>query len=321
MTSRIASLVLIAGLAAGIVSTASAQDKAPARDGQPKVLEGPRVQDGGVPGERRRFGPGAQDKRDMQREIPHMMFMRVVNSLKGPQAEANERLSDEQVSRINEIDAAFSERSEAFRKDNADEIRSLIQDLPPEDRRRVAELLGAGRGEGRPGEGRPSDRAPGAERPTDRAPGADRPGTEGRRPPRDGQRPGDDAAPGRDRIDPAKAEQSRERLKVLMQKAPKASDTHAKIVAVLSDAQKKSLEQKLENARKEMEKRRAESGGPQGKPQGKDADKARPQGKPDANRPEGKRPEGKRPDAKAPEGKRPGDGGTDKRRAPKRDKD
>ncbi len=106
MTSRIASLVLIAGLAAGFVSTASAQDKAPARDGQPKVLEGPRVQDGGVPGERRRFGPGAQDKRDMQREIPHMMFMRVVNSLKGPQAESGERLSDEQVARINEIDGA-----------------------------------------------------------------------------------------------------------------------------------------------------------------------------------------------------------------------
>lgn len=329
MTTRIASLVLIAGLAAGFVSTASAQDKAPARDGQPKVLEGPRVQDGGVPGERRRFGPGAQDKRDMQREIPHMMFMRVVNSLKGPQAESGERLSDEQVARINEIDGAFKERGEAFRKEHAAELRTLVQDLPPEERRRVAEMLGANRGEGRPGEGRPTDRAPGAERPTDRAPGAARPGSEGRRPPRDGQNPGDEMVPGRDRggerggekVDPAKAEQARARLKELMQKAPKAGDAHAQIVSVLNDTQKKALEQKLENARKDMEKRRAESGGPQGKPQGKDADKARPEGKPDAGRPEGKRPEGKRPDAKAPEGKRPGDGGTDKRRAPKRDKD
>jgi len=320
MSSRLASLVLIAGLAVVCVSTAQAQERAPGRDRQPPVLEGPRVQDGGVPGERRRFGPGSQDRRDMQREIPHPMFMRVVGSLKGPQADANVRLSEDQVARIDEIDSVFNESLQAFRKEHAEEIRTLLQDLPPEDRRRIADMLSSGRGEGRPAEGRPGDRAPGAERPTERAPGAGRPGAEGRRPAGGDDRPGDKAAPGRERVDPAKTQQTREHLKELMQKAPKPGDTHTKIVGVLNTSQKKSLEQKLENLRKEMEKRRADSGGPQGKaPQGKDADKARPKG----DKGEAPRPDAKRPDGKRPEGKRPGDTNTpaEKRRAPKRDKD
>lgn len=313
MSSRLASLVLIAGFAVVCVSTAQAQERAPGRDRQPPVLEGPRVQDGGVPGERRRFGPGSQDRRDMQREIPHPMFMRVVGSLKGPQADANVRLSEDQVTRIDEIDSAFNESLQAFRKEHAEEIRTLLQDLPPEDRRRIANMLDAGRGEGRPGDGRPSDRTPGAERP----------GAEGRRPAGGDDRPKDQAAPGRERVDPAKAQQAREHLKELMQKAPKPGDTHTKIVGVLNTSQKKSLEQKLENLRKEMEKRRAESGGSQGKaPQGKDADKAGPKGD-KGDKGEAPRPDAKRPDGKRPEGKRPGDTNTpaEKRRAPKRDKD
>ena len=58
-----------------------------------------------------------------------------------------------------------------------------------------------------------------------------------------------------DKPDPAKAEDAKARLQELLESAPKPADTHAKMFAVLTDAQKPVLQKELDRLKKEVEDR------------------------------------------------------------------
>lgn len=221
-----ARVVFSACLVAAAAGSALGQAKQPpAAD---PVLKGPSVSDAGVPGEQRRFaGPGgARDRR--AGEIPHRLFMRAVDSLRGDGADASVRLSDDQAARIRAINAEFESAAQSFREEHARELKEMVQSLPPEDRRRVAELIG-----GRPGPVAERIRARDAQAPA----------------PTKSDRPMQEASP-------QQAEQARARLRELFEQAPKPADAHAKVYAVLNDAQKKAVGESIEKARRELEQGR-----------------------------------------------------------------
>src|SRR5262245_52603497 len=88
---------------------------------QPKVtdptLQGPAVKSGGVPGENRQFGDGkVKGKERMGTEIPHRLFMKALDSLRGDTADASVRLSSEQDAKINKINDAFTAAVSSYRQ-------------------------------------------------------------------------------------------------------------------------------------------------------------------------------------------------------------
>lgn len=212
---------LVACLVVGIVclSPALAQsEKSP-------PLKGPAVKDGSVPGEQRKFAGGGARER-MQGEIPHRIFRQALDSLRGEKAGEAVRLTAEQDRRIREIEEAFFDDVAAFREKHGEEVRSLIAKMPPEDRRRAAEFL---RGPGRPMADRPVRKEGGG---------------------------GEQATTPKAEVDPKAAQEARERLKEIIQAAPKVGDVHAKMVAVLSEAQREALKSELDRLRKEIQKER-----------------------------------------------------------------
>lgn len=199
------------------------------------ALQGPAVKQSGVPGENRQFGDGkAKHKERMGSEIPHRLFMKTLDSLRGDSADASVRLTSEQDSKIKTINDAYMAEVAKYREAHQDEARQLAQQLSPEDRKRVMAFLA-----GRDGRG---DRAP-------------KLGDKGK-----GKAP-DAAADTTDNnqaVDPKKAEEAKAKLRELMQGAPKPADTHAQIFAVLNDAQKTAFQKELDNARKQMQERAGE---------------------------------------------------------------
>lgn len=232
------------------------------------ALKGPKVTDSGVPGESRMFGGGGDEKFDRERIIPHRLFMRSFEVLRGEEA-GSLQLTPEQDQQLKSIDEAFRSQMDEYRAAHRDEAKALIADLSPQDRRRALELLAPGGPDGPRGErgfgrvkegGKPGKHAPG--RPEGRGPagpdGADhamppegRPGEGG---PMDGGPLGDEGKP----VDPQKAEAAREKLKALFEAAPKPDETHTKMFAVLTADQKAAVEKELEKAKAEMQARREE---------------------------------------------------------------
>jgi hypothetical protein len=188
-------------------------------------LKGPSVKDGSVPGEQRRFAGGGGVRERMQGEIPHRLFRQALDSLRGEDVPEGVRLTQDQDRRLREIEQTFFNEMAMFREQHANEVRTLIAKLAPEDRRRAAEFL---RGPGRPGADRPGPRAETEEK--EKAPGG-----------------------GAGKADPEAAKVARERLKEILQSAPKAVEVHAKMIAVLSDAQRDAFKANLERLRKEAQ--------------------------------------------------------------------
>ncbi|QQS07899.1 MAG: hypothetical protein IPK69_07730 [Phycisphaerales bacterium] len=255
MNARTLTLVLAAGLLTG-VSFAEPSAKA-------DPLAGPKVTDHSVPGETRTLGTSETKAR--VRAIPHMAFMRVINSLRGEEA-GDLRLSSEQSTSIDAIAADLRTQFQAFRAEHEDEIRTLLDEMPPEARERVLQRLGQEfdlRGERGPGanegarrggaKGGPKDGKDAGERGR-RGPRGDRPmppkGDEMMAPPRDGG-PGEKG--GKRNVDPEKAKEMRDKVQSLIEKAPDTRETHAKIFAVLTEAQREHVTQKLEEVRHRME--------------------------------------------------------------------
>lgn len=255
------SAVLLAGLA----GTALAQDS-----GSDPVLRGPKVKDNSAPGERSTFGGGRPKGKDAQRLIPQPVFMKAVMSLNAEGAPEETRLSDEQAAKLKTIEQEFRGQQREFAQAHRDEVRELASKLPPEDRARIRELMGAGpggdrrgpanqakAGQGkRPGKGEPGAEGPGKPRPG----GAGRPGgPEGDdRPPPPPPPPGADGpdemmdGPRDPRPSEAEVQEARGQLKALIEQAPKPEQARAKMWAVLSEPQRKIVEAELVKAREEM---------------------------------------------------------------------
>ena len=228
---------------------------------EPDPLKGPKVKDSGVPGEDRKFGGGGDGKFDKENILPHRLFMRSMEVLRGEKAGAL-RLSEDQSKQIKAVEDDFAKVMDAYRAEHRDEARTLIKDLAPEDRRRAMELLGPDGPKGERGGERMGDRGP--------RPGKD--GEKGQHPERragrdgeKGERPMDDGpmgdgpkGDGEHRPSPEKAEAAKARLKELFEAAPKPDEVHSKVFAILTADQKAAVEKQLDLARKEMQERRQE---------------------------------------------------------------
>lgn len=251
MIARTLTLVLAAGLLTGVSFA-----EPPAKT---DPLAGPKVTDHSVPGETRTLGTSEMKAR--VRAIPHMAFMRVIHSLRGEEA-GDLRLTSEQSASIEAITADLRTQFQAFRTEHEDEIRTLLDEMPPEARGRVLQRLGQEfdlRGERGPGAkdgarrgGAKDGQGPGPRGP--RGARGDRPmppgGDEMMAPPRDGA-PGEKGGPRG--ADPEKAKEMRDKVQALIEKAPDTRETHAKIFAVLTEAQREHVSQKLEEVRQRLE--------------------------------------------------------------------
>jgi len=200
----------------------------PATQPTDPALKGPAVKQAGVPGENRQFGDGkVKGKERMGTEIPHRLFMKSLDSLRGDSADAAVRLSADQNSKIKAIDDAFSADVAKYREAHQGEARDLAQNLSPEDRKKAMAFLGReGRAQG--------DKA------------AKLGKGKGKAAPEAGDMSSADAK---------KSEDAKAKLRELMEGAPKSADTHARIFAVLSDTQKAAFQKQLDTDRKEMQER------------------------------------------------------------------
>jgi Spy/CpxP family protein refolding chaperone len=223
---------------------------------QPDALKGPTVKDSGVPGETHMFGGGGEGKFDRERILPHRLFLRAFDVLRGEEAGAL-ALTPDQEARLKSAEESFRTTMDAYRAEHRDEARTLIAELPPEARRRAMELLGPG---GPGGPGGAGERAPGQrlERGVGKGAGKGKGRGQPPAPPEGGKL--DDGAMGDagKPVDRQKAEAAKARLKELMEGAPKPDDVHAKMFAVLTPEQKASVERELEHAKQEMQQRREE---------------------------------------------------------------
>lgn len=129
--------------------------------GQPgePVLRGPKVEEGSVPGESRAFGESLARGAS---EIPHRVFLRALDSLRGPEAPAEVRVSAEQEGALREAEGAFRRDQAEYFARHREEIRALAGALGVEapvniPAHRLVELLRsrvrAEAGSGRPGGG------------------------------------------------------------------------------------------------------------------------------------------------------------------------
>lgn len=225
------SMLSAAVLLASFAAPAIAQSEKPA-----PPLQGPAVKDSSVPGQNRRLVPGGGGKGDrIQREVPHRAFMAAFNALRGERADPATRLTDDQDDAIRAMDQEHQTAIEAYKQSNAAEVRDLLTKLSPEDRKRVGEFLG----NRRPGtplrpDAKKTDQS--AARPSDNPPDA-----------MDPMQP----------QNPKAAEDARARMRELVEGAPQVADTHAKMVAVLTQAQRPVFQAELERLKKDMADRRS----------------------------------------------------------------
>lgn len=221
----------------------------PGKGGDP--LKGPPVRDRGVAGEPRRLsGGGGGDRREnVKRDFPHPMFMRVFDTLRSDSTAEGLRLTEAQEDSIRVLDQEFGEEMDAYREKHKGEVMALRNDLAPEDRRKLDGLMRAAGRSGRPdGErpGRPDGKRPGKQ--GDRPEGG--PPAGGPDSMMEGDAPMEGGKP-----DPEKAAAAREKVKAIIEGAPKAADTHVKMMAILSAEQRAEFDKNLAKARAEFDKR------------------------------------------------------------------
>jgi hypothetical protein len=197
------------------------------------ALKGPSVPNTGVPGENRPFGEGKAKAKDrMGSEIPHRLFMKALDALRGDSADASVRLTSEQDSKIKAIDDAFMATVTQYRDAHRDEAKALIQQLSPEDRRKAMAFFNRearGLDDKAPKLGDKAKKGKAADTATDNT--TDQP------------------------VDPKVAAEAKAKLRELFQGAPKPGDTHAQIFGVLNDPQKAAFQKSLDSLRKDMQDR------------------------------------------------------------------
>lgn len=223
---------------AALVLLAGAPSLARAVDGD-DALQGPKVKDNSMPGETRKFSPGSRDEkgaRMQDRGLPGMAFAGAVRWLGSEQAPAEVRLSDDQKAQIKTIRDAHRDDVKAYVQQHEAELDKLIDELPPRAAERLERFMAG------PGMDGPEDRA-GEER-------RDR-----RQDRREGRR--DDRRDDRDMMEPASGAQKAalDRVKELMDGAPKPTEAHAKIAALLTAPQKQALETKVKEIESTMRNR------------------------------------------------------------------
>lgn len=231
MTHRMNRLVRHAGLCAitltMLAGTALAQAQA-----ADAPLSGPAVKDGSVPGESRKLtgGKSTDRKEARDRPLPHLMFMKAFEVLRGPDAPKAIALSPDQKDDLDLLDEDFKQSMMKYREDHMQEVQELRGKLTGEDRKKVGQFLREADGRrGGPG-GKGEKGGPGGKR----GPGGPPPG--------DGMMQDDaKAAP----TDKAASEHAVARLQEIRDGAPKPADLHARMIALLTDAQRPAFDAEL----------------------------------------------------------------------------
>jgi hypothetical protein len=222
------SLVALAGYATGQESNAP--------------LAGPEVKDTPVPGENRKFTGGNKGRGEkVARPLPHRAFVRAFEVLKGDNVDSALRLTSAQEDSLKALDADMKSAQRKYIEEHKQEIDALRAEGGPEVRRRLDAMLGT----------------PPRERP-DAGNGAT-PGEGGKKP--KGERPKGDVPMEENMMDSDKgagetgrpSEELRNKARELFEGAPKPEETHAKMMAVLTDAQKPVVQQEIERLRKEAQ--------------------------------------------------------------------
>ncbi len=258
----------------------------PPAGGDEPVLRGPAVHDAAVPGERSSFTRRA-GRRDGDAEIPHRAFMRAIDALRADPTPAEHRLTAEQDKAINDITAAYRATLRTYFEKHRAELESLrarlpanaLQSLPPGAREQLRTLRenlqdALGPAERRkPGANERARLGPqGKDTPVKDAPAKESPMDDAMQPvPREG-------------VDPA----VRDRLRQLLEGAPRAQAAHAKVWAVLTDHQRSLVQNSLERLRRAEEQRRREMAGeraPDQSPPGQAQPVPTPQTRPAPQRP------------------------------------
>lgn len=232
-------LVGIAGLA--LSSVAMAQDSA-------EPLKGPPVRDNSVPGTKRSFGSGAgKTGKDRLDPIgtPMPVFMKAIDTLRGD-AGGDNKISDEQDSQIKTMRSEFEASVKTYATQHQDEIKSLISKISPEDRAKFNQVIG--REGGRLGLAKRGFRSPGKNEQKNEGSGGEMQGNSG-----------STKAPA---VNAEEAGKARERLKAIFDGRPAAKDVQTKIFGVLTDTQKKLVQDALQKQRDELATRAASKKAP-----------------------------------------------------------
>ncbi|MFM9997132.1 MAG: hypothetical protein ACKVU4_15190 [Phycisphaerales bacterium] len=264
-------------LALLVVCAGAAMPAAAQQERRPEPpLSGPRVREQRIPGVEQGFSEGRREAGPGRREmvIPHRVFMQAIGALRGD----GEHAADESLRLTPEQDDKIAALDREFRES----MRAFTEQS---------------RGE-QPEAGRRARRAPGdagapSEMPADRVrERVDRP--EG----------GPDGAPS--------PERRRERLDAMRENAPRPTDTHTKMFAVLDQPQRAFVKERVDAWRKQTEERMGEEY-MQRRLRERQPEGAPPQGQP--------RPGAGRPGADRPGADRPGQGrpGADRPGAPDQD--
>ena len=240
----VVSIVLVAGLTHGV---ALGQESAPGGG-----LEGPKVADPAAPGTNRKFTGGAGNARERARQTPMPAYVRAFRTLEGEKAAAAVRLTAEQSASIRTLNEEFGDSVQAYRTAHRAEIETLRNMLPPQERRRVDGFLREG--------------APRGERPAKQNSKKDEPTRDSMK--RDPMQSDPMSEGGK----PADAEAAKARLRELLEGAPSAADTQAKMWAVLSAEQKPVVEKELARFKEEAAKRGGRPGAAGGKGAGGEID-------------------------------------------------
>jgi hypothetical protein len=230
------SLVLAAGTARG-------QDSKPA-DG---TLEGPKVKDNSMPGQKRPFGEGERRKAG-ERPTPMPVIAKAMDALRGEKAGEN-RLSEDQETRIKSVMDEFLTSTREYMQKHREEIGSLRSQLSPEDRAKVDQAFG--------GEGRPLRPGKGGFKGGEKKEDGGKPKGP---PPKDGPM-GDPMMEGPGEGKPVDAEASakaRARLSEIAAGRPKPEDAQAKAWAVLTEPQRTILDAEVKKLSEEMGKKARE---------------------------------------------------------------
>lgn len=223
------------------LTIAAAAGSAWAQDGGPDAgrgapLGGPGVKDRGPPGERG-FGEQQRGKGEgkfARRQAPYLAFIRAVAELNMGAGPEELQLSDEQAQQIRAIEGEFRAQVKAFREQHADELAALRKEAGLPER-------GEGRGEGRgpgPGEGRGEGRGK-----AKRGPGGE--------------------------PNPQKAE-VREKLRAIMEQAPKPDEFQTRQWAILNEKQQEFVKDRIARMREEGGPGPGAGEGPRRRPGGED---------------------------------------------------
>lgn len=199
-------------------------------------LQGPRVRDGGVPGDRNTFSSktGQAGRRQNEWQVPHRVFLRAIDSLRSPDLAPELRLSVEQGEKLNALEREFRTSVQSYFEEHRAEFESLRGHMPPEAKRRFEELR--------------------------RAYGPAAPDSTPRRGVQEEPRPRRPMPPAPETMNdaPQSREQVREAMRRLYDGAPKIADLHTKVWATLSEAQQAAAKAELEKIRKETAARRTQ---------------------------------------------------------------